>query len=341
MAEAPMADEEISSEQQSQEVEQSVESGQEPQLSPRELQLQRIYERHNHEGIDSVEPVEEAEEETPAPVMEEAPAEEPPSPRIPEQIEYVDGVAHMRLKVNGEVVLRPLDQVLASVQKNESADLRMQQSAAYEQRLKEREEELAAREAALQQSSLPAQPDGDDQALANNIVKELVEGDETKAAEMLAQALSRKGTASVAPVLDEQAIVEKAVAATRQETMKSEIEKGWAAFQSEFEDIVSDPNLVNIADGFTEVVQQEHPDWSPTEIMRESGNRTRDWLAKTAGAEREPTPSVSTVDRQQRKDGLVPMPPAHSAALEQEGEPPPPTNSDILREMRAGRGLPT
>jgi len=293
--------------------------------------------------------------EEPAPVEEALPQDLQNDPLA----EYIvmDGEAAMfRTKVDGEDKLIPLEAAKAQLQKHVAADVRLQQVAKERKELEAREEAIRQNEAALsarlnsQQNSPPSEDSSDvsDQDLqreAQAVVKTLFTGSEDEAVESLTALLGKTNQAS-APSVNPNEVVSQAVAAARAERLaererealeakQEDLNTGFDKFSEEYPEIVGDINLFRYADGMTDTIAEEHPDWAPSKVMHEAGVRTRDWITNLKGdTDTDPAPT----DRHNRKRNLKPMPQTRSAVQEREQEAPPETPQSILADMRNARG---
>jgi hypothetical protein len=253
-----------------------------------------------------------------------------------------DGKPMFKTLVNGEERLIPLEDAHRTLQKQLSADIRLQQAAEQRKHLEAREAALRQNEEIFkrrQQPTAPAAPAFDDRKLATELVRSLVTDTEDKAAERMAETFKAIRQAAT-PQIDQDALIQQAtdralktIADERnRETFATSFEK----FTADYPDIAGDSDLFKVADNKSEVIAAEHPDWKPHQIMDEAGRQTRAWLA-SMGATAPAAPKVTT-SNQQRKQNLVPMPkssamrPAPAAAADRA-----PTPAEIVAEIRKSR----
>jgi hypothetical protein len=151
---------------------------------------------------------------------------------------------------------------------------------------------------------------------------------------------------AVPPPIDRQTLVREAASVAVQTVAERDnakaLDSGLKEFRGQYADIAADPDLFAMADRRTTAIAEEHPDWSPTQVMLEAGKQTRDWM--TERGMKAPVATASQPNlRQQRKDGLVPMPQARSAARpaaqteEEQGQAP----QSYMAELRKARGQPS
>jgi hypothetical protein len=261
----------------------------------------------------------------------------------------VNGKPMFKTLVDGQEKLIPLDTARAQLQKHLSADIRLQQAATRNKELDNRAAVLRATEERLKhQAAAPARQAVDDATLdteAVELVRSLVSEPEDKAAARLAKTLKTIRQASV-PQIDVDGIVKRAGDEAEARIVARDNEKamgsGFKAFETAYPDIVADPDLFASADRRTDAIAQEHPEWAPEQVMVEAGRQTHEWM-KSIGIPVRAVPNggQSPSNRQQRKEGLRPMPTPRQArpaqAPEQSDRQSP---SDAVAEMRKARGQP-
>lgn len=245
--------------------------------------------------------------------------------------------------VDGQVRLIPLETARAQLQKHLVADQRLEQAANRRKELSTWETQLRQKEAALNSQSRPAAP-VDDKALeteAVELVRSLVSDPEVVAAQKLAKTLAKvRGTA---PAVDVNAISRQAAQVAKQELAAENIKRalttGLSEFQKSYPEIVEGSELYLVADRKTTAIAEEHPDWSPGQVMMEAGRLTREWVAELSGKPVGKTVVQMSQSRQQLKQSLKPMPSARSArpaaAADANEEP---SAQDVLAEIRKSRG---
>ena len=310
---------------------------------------------HN-EGLATIETIEEEDPDKVPETVVENPTEivEDPEEPVDPLADYIvmqDDAPMFRAKVDGKEVLIPLEKARAQLQKGTAAEVRLQQAVEIGKQLNIRTETLQKNERAYQQKgdlmntppSEPA-PDVDDETL-NTEVKEVIStlfsGSADDAAEKLATVLRRnRAPATPAPVVNTEALVRRTAQAVTQQIEEGQkaraSKRGYEEFSKEYPDIVADTNLFKVADGMTDEIVAEHPEWEPPQVMLEAGKRTRQWR----DGEKSPAVDVAadTADRQSRKARLVPMPRPADAKPAKEPEEPPYTPQEAVDEMRKSRG---
>ena len=272
---------------------------------------------------------------------------------LAEYIVMEEDVAMFRTRVDGEDRLIPLDTAKATLQKHIAADIRLQQVAKDRKDIDAREEAVRANELAYEarikshENSPPSVnsdvSDQDLQTEAREVVDVLFKGTEDEAIESLTSLLGKTRQAP-GPQVNTQEVAERAVAAAKQQLQAERaeedaaaneraVEKGFKSFKNEYKDIVGDVNLFRYADGLTDDIASENPDWSPTAVMAEAGKQTRAWVASLA-------PEAKTVpnDRHDRKRKLTPMPQSRSGTQEREEGEPEETPASMMASIREARG---
>jgi hypothetical protein len=271
-----------------------------------------------------------------------------------------NGEPHMKAKVHGIDKLIPMSKVQAQAQKLEAAEVNLEQAAILTKDLAQREEWIRTNEASLkarlETPAVPALPAGvpEEELIgeAKEIVSTLYRGDEDSAATKLAHLLKRsQAPANAAPAIDTTQIVNQAAAAAVNQMTERDKQKdavgGLEKFTESYPEIMADPNLYRIADNWTDTVEEEHPDWTPTQVMLEAGALTTKWLAQQRGitppGDLPPAdPASKDPNRQERKDNLVRIPNPALGAVSPHGvtEEPVQTPNDALAEIRESRGQP-
>jgi hypothetical protein len=289
-----------------------------------------------------------------------------------------NGQPMVKAKVNGEDRFIPLADAKRQVQIGVAAEIRMQNAAQTEKILSERANKLSAGEAALaarmktlqSQPAVPAKPDLSDEELekeAIDIFETAFSGTEEDAAKKLAKTLVKIRDSAVSKVKPTQQIDANAIArqaatiatgVLSEQSRKKDMTKAYEKFKGDYPEILKDPFLYKMADGLTDQVEREHPDWNIAQVMDEAGKRTRDWVkglrgdAKDTGGNPTPKPranqnslvsDTTTQTRQERKAGLVRMPMQAGAAVYSEPED---TGDDdqspqaAFAELKKARGQP-
>lgn len=312
-----------------------------------------VEDRTPTEAIDEAPP--EVEDETPtqpiaAPAKVVKPAErvstkgEDP---LGDYVVRVNGKPMFKTLVDGQEKLIPLEAARAQLQKHLAADVRLQQAAAQRRENEARAAQLQKTEAELRARSTATRVAPiEDEALDREsveLVRSLVTEPEDKAAAKLAKTLKMIRQAQ-APQIDVEAIRQEAVNVAKQtlaeDKAKTALESGFETFTRDYQDIASDPELFAIADRKTEILAQEHPEWSPGQLMMEAGKQTREWMQSLGLTSKKSAGQPPVSNRQQRKEGLRPMPaprtarPAQAPA-ESEGRQ---SAADVVAEMRKARG---
>lgn len=269
------------------------------------------------------------------------------STNLPSEVVMSGGKAMLKLKVDGKERLVPLDTAIAQLQKGGAAEVRLQQAAELRKQLDVREASLNAREAAQKSQPFvpPANADADLDVEAQAVVDSLLTDDPKVAAAKLKGVLVKVRQAAP-PSIDENTLIGKAVQATRQtlavDAHNRSLQTGLTKFQQEYSEIAKDPKLERMADGMTDTIAAEHPEWSPEQVMLEAGRQTREWVESLTGVKLgKTTPAAPDLaaDRRDRKVGLRPLPQQRagrqvSAKPAEQVETP----QSIVAEMRKARG---
>ena len=318
----------------------------EPEISEEEY----VSERQKAMDAIAVKRDEEFQEEVDAPLASEEPEvvdQEVSSPL------WKDGDSwYTTVKVDGEDIQVPFDDLKASHQKDKASQKRFEEAAEYGRRVQEREAQLNAyyqqmqREAAASNTTTvpdvepdQGQPD-DSPDLIKKYHEALYEDDADKAAELF-KALTNKGRGQPATQNVDEAVQQALQRAMAQQQAQNQRQQQWAYqksledavkwFDSEYPDIAGTPELRAVADNRTIDLTQKNPDWSPKQIMQEAAESTRQWAKDLL--------SPNKNERVERKKKIVQHPRATNASARLgEEEPVPETAADIIQEMKRVRG---
>ena len=327
--------------------EESKESIQEEQadeiLSNRERIMREIVDLREKEEVG--EDLEEKEEE----VVEEL--EEVVDESIETPIWNSEGKWFTKIKVDGEEVSVPFDDLKTSHQKDKASQKRFEDAAAYGRQVQAREEQLNAYVAQLQQQqAAQQQPPSKEEAVKeetddDSLVKEyhdaLYQDDAAKATQLF-KTLTDRGRREPATQNVEEVVNQVLGRAMAQRQAEQERQQRWAynksledaihEFQEGYPDIAGVPELRAIADNQTVILMEEHPEWTPSQIIKESAEYTRKWVGDNTKLTRDNTRAV-------RKQRIVKQPKAASATSSMPDEESFSTNpTDIIQEMKEQRG---
>lgn len=267
-----------------------------------------------------------------------------------------NGKPMFKMIVDGEEVLMPLEQVQKERQLEAASRKRLEDAANWDKDLTKREEQVRKNTEALEARVVAKEPppdlDADDQDFkeeAREIFNTLIEEDVEVASEKLAETLSGiSQRASRQTPVDSAVLVERTTeAVTKQLTEKEaavqladrekDFADGLASFEEQYPDVFNDPKLYGAANNETILVAEEHPDWSPSQVIMEAGARTEKWYQSMTT----PTLEEDHNDRQLQKDKLVAMPASRTGTVPKQEEDRPETPAEILAAERAARGQPS
>ena len=260
---------------------------------------------------------------------------------------------YVNTKVNGENTSVPWEQVVSQYQKNTSADQRLQEASERQRELADYEEKLNAYRAQLEAQTRqlsatdaseevsPSTSDATD-ALYEQYHDALFQGDEAKASGLLKQirAVDRQPAQQV----DVSSIIERTKAEIREEEKQAR-ERGYEMrrkqavemFHSEYPDVAQDTGMLAVADRRSAELYSENPTRDPWDIMQECANYAQDWLKTKVDSMGGGSKEESRAQRKQNLDEVVPR--NIKSHIGDDVEEP--TYSDIIAEMKQGRGQPT
>ena len=319
----------------------------EEELSPREKAIEELVVKRNEQFESEIDETLSSEEVVEVVETEEV-VENKPSPV---DIWEEDGTWYTAIKVDGQDIKVPFNDLKSSHQKDRASQKRFEEAAEYGRRVQEREAQLNAYVQRMQQSQQQApppskdvepeqeQPD-DSPDLIKKYHEALYEDDADKAAELF-KSLTNNGRSQPATQNVEE-VVERVLGRTiaqqqaqtqrqQQYAYQKSLEDAVKWFDSEYPDVAGTPELRAVADNRTIDLTQKHPDWSPQQIMQEAAESTRQWAKEFL--------SPNKNERAERKKKIVQHPKAARASSKiGEDEPVPQTASDIIEEMKKVRG---
>ena len=317
----------------------------EEELSPRQKVIEELVSKRN----------EEFEQEVGEDIFSEEVEEEIVPKSAPIWQEENDW--YTTIKIDGEDIKVPFSDLKSSHQKDRASQKRFEEAAEYGRQVQAREAQLNAYVQQMQQRqqmeqmqqtqppSQDAEPEQEQPDDSPDLIKKyheaLYEDDADKAAELF-KTLTNKGRSVPTAIPD----VDQAVQAAMQKVMaqqhaQTQRQRQWAYqksledavkwFDDEYPDIANVPELRAVADNRTIELTQNHPDWSPQQIMQEAAEITRQWAKEFL--------SPNKNERVERKKKIMQHPKAASASSKiGEDEPAPQSASDIIQEMKHARG---
>lgn len=287
-------------------------------------ELEEHYEPENEE-------VEDEEAEDPEKEPEEAPEE-----AAPESPVYLkDGEWVTRLKINGIEQEVPFQKVQANAQKNEAADLRLQEASQRQKQLEEYERYLRQQEQLLKQNQPSSAKDVDDQTVKNLIKQQreaLLDGDDDRYDEITSELLRvgrQSATQNYDPRQFETIAQRTALQTFQQMEQQRRINEADAYFAREFSDIQNDEALMNVASRYVDQIRQANPTINPLDLVKEAGKQTRNWLASKTGA----TQKQQTIDQKRKLSAVK----GASAKTPPKPKPKPQTREDYIADLARKR----
>lgn len=252
------------------------------------------------------------------------------------------------VKIDGEEREIDDEELIRGYQKNQTASKRLEEAANRQKELDAFAAELRAEEAriaALRDEQIKkiqtplSEPQGSEVAVTDEadydaLLNAIYEGDNTKAKKLLGKLqLVGRAPAATPPTVDLDGIAEKAAAkAAERIAMNNAMEK----FQKDYTDIVANPHLAKVADGFLEEELRNKPF---ADALEEAGKRTREWIAEITPKPTEPTRTPAreaALANKEKVDNLPSQSSVSSSANDDVDE----SASDVIRNMRKSRGLP-
>lgn len=245
-----------------------------------------------------------------------------------------DGDDFTEIVVHGEKALVKtsdvIDQGVRTMQKEASADQRLEAVVNREKTLSEREESLLARENKFKDDLLS---DEEIDSQANKFSDAIVE-DEKVAGEMFKEVLesNRELRAATAELLHDGQQTRQ----EREEAALSAQSKMVKHYHENFEDIAKDGNLNDIFNKEANRVRSENPGMSYQEIFEEAGDVVRDRYMPENKKQELPAQTL----RQTKQNMVRRVKKAGGKVNLRKPVPQRKTNADRIADIRAGRGQP-
>ena len=248
------------------------------------------------------------------------------------KVEVPESSIGVPVKVDGQEFVESLDKVSKSYQKDSAVSKRMEEASKRARELDQREQELLSREQNMQLSqdaASKAPPSQDAQEEARKVIAAMTDGTEEEAIEALASIMGRKATPETPQI---------STAEIAQEVARSiEGKDAGKWFKDEYKDIIADDYLFRMTDESATRLLENNPGMTHREAFEQAGNTTREWVSKFA-----PAKPVDDLEnrRSKKRSAAQSIPKSSAKASIGKDAPPPPTNSDIIAEMKRLRGQP-
>lgn len=229
-----------------------------------------------------------------------------------------DGTRVRQLKVNGELREITEEEYDRLASKELAGDQKLRIANDMAQRVREREDQLRQREAALQAPPPSGVSDEDMQKALDEYHEAVYEGDKDAARSKLMEVM-QSGRQSSTPNMD--ALADEVAIRTRQriaqEDHQKSVDDGWSSFQKQYPEVVGHQGRLAYADTHLKNVRAENPDWTPAQQILEAGRLTVEELGLKEAEK--PTSNVESIgttaeEREARKRNLKPMPKAGATA---------------------------
>lgn len=308
-----------------------------PRNEPRRLAMEELVARNERAGKGEEEPP--APELPPDPVPPTAqeildantPKPEGETPAAPAPVQEVQ-VKTVKVKVDGQESEVPQAEIeeaggVAAYQRDKASENRL---AAANKALAETRQLHAQISQFAQSIQQPKAPVITDDEFIKSKVDTIRFGTPEESAAALRDVMTRSN-----PKVDANAITQQAVNAIRRNLAVD-------TFKKEFQDVVSNPNLLGYASWLeTQTPPEQNQDWDL--YYRNIGNKAMN-VVRAQHQPQAATPVTGTTsqvsDKEARKASIVNLPTAAArASLPEEKKPE--TRADILNQMRKSRGIPT
>ena len=273
----------------------------------------------------------------------------------PQEATHPDASEMVEVKILGDVRSVPKDKIdaaggIENYQIRIAAQEQMERNAherqaleARQQALDERERQMAATTAAIpamdsQSSQTPDRStptDGQNLEEMARQYQEAVYDDASEAPSILAGMV--RAAAATGESFDKDAFRQQIKEDVLSEQRQAKIVKAGQILidghpELNMRDPKFDPRMYKNIDDETMVVDREHPEWEPDQIVQEAYDRISKWKGNTP-------PQPKTMSDKQAAKRVMTRPRTGTQRYQPPAEPPRPTRSDYVAEQRKARGL--
>lgn len=251
-----------------------------------------------------------------------------------EESEVVEEVPKkVKVKVDGEELEVPYEEVLVNYQKTSAADKRLREAAAERAQLDSYRAELVAFQEQLKAQQPTAPAEIDEEAIDADIrdaLDKVYDGEIDTAAKQLQKVLNAVKTKSSTPAMDEGQVMKAVEYKVAEIQYSNDLKKANEIFLEKYEDLNSDGTLLEIVN--MQYQKLLNTGINPVEAATKAGDATREWLQSKTGKAN----SVDTEGRQKLKEKLTSIP--HATAKSQSSFTPEPDDvSSVIAEMKKAR----
>ena len=251
----------------------------------------------------------------------------------PDEEEVIEEPATVDLKVDGEIITKPKEEVEAeggstAYQMKLAADKRFKEAAEAKAKAEQLRLELEERERQLLQRQVELetlQPTEISDEEVDEFISTVYSGDEEKARDAFKNVLSKvKVTAPTQPAntLDEDSIAERAL-------FKLDQKKGLELFQKNYSHLNADPRLKSMTNEATIRIMKEEPDLMPSEVIIKAAKEIDEWFGHK--------PQKQEMEEQiAHKESIKNIKTANKR-VKQVDSYKPKTQEEIFAELQAGR----
>lgn len=271
------------------------------------------------------EPEVDAEAEAAAKAEAEGPTIKVDGEVIPVSQEEIDEAGGITALQKERAAANRLREAAATKKENDQRDLNLQQR---EERIAQREAELAAGKTITPQPSTKDADGKTPSERARALVEALYSADEDRAAAAIEEIMARDE--SPATPIDYDAIANRA---SELAAWKSEKQNGNAVFARDYPELHKNERLKSMVNEETIRLNAEHPDWGPQRIITAAADKVRDDFKDVLIKQDRQLEDKDRLNRKRATDqvtgtGAKPVKPAATK---------PPTPSDVVASMQAKR----
>ena len=244
-----------------------------------------------------------------------------------------------KVKVDGRELEVPIDDLVATYQKNTAADRRLKEAAEILEQARQLAAQTQAAEPEPAPAATPVETPEDLKKQAAELLDKLYDGDKDSASEALVNLLAKARGDSPSTPAPVQAVVDPDVL-TSQVLERMALNAAFERVKTDYPDIIADPNLEMVA--ATQINQRVAAGESRADAMLRVADSLYQSLGKKPTGRQEDPPKPAKSQRQENLERLDTLPSASAAAIQPQS-PAESSPSAVIAELasrRLGQSLP-
>ena len=244
-----------------------------------------------------------------------------------------------KVKVDGRELEVPIDDLVATYQKNTAADRRLKEAAEILEQARQLAAQTQAAEPEPAPAATPVETPEDLKKQAAELLDKLYDGDKESASEALVNLLAKARGDSPSTPAPVQAVVDPDVL-TSQVLERMALNSAFERVKTDYPDIIADPNLEMVA--AMQINQRVAAGESRADAMLRVADSLYQSLGKKPTGRQEDPPKPAKSQRQENLERLDTLPSASAAAIQPQS-PAESSPSAVIAELasrRLGQSLP-